>query len=137
MISRMEIHYRSKAPCSQKPAIFTTGGYRICVKGKEYHFDFEDMQATIAFDGELLHIYSEQRNFERSLFDGYTYEQLDSALKQVGKEDFTEIFYECFADENESEHIDLEPVSITFYDYALHYDYNAIEVDGNRFTNLI
>ena len=72
MITRMEIHHRSKEPCIKKPAIFTTGGYRVCICGREYHFDFEDMQASTEIVDSYLHIHAVQCNFEKSLFDGYT-----------------------------------------------------------------
>ena len=95
------------------------------------------MQASTEIVDDYLHIHAVQRNFEKSLFDGYTYEELDDALKQASKDDFTEIFYECFADQAEKIFIKLEPVGITFYDYALHYDFNSFEVDGDGFINLM
>jgi hypothetical protein len=127
----MEIHYRSKSPCTYKPEIFTTGGYRLVIDGREFQFDFENMEANTKIVDGFLNIYSLQRNLDSSLFDGYTAEELDAALKQVRKEGFTEIFYECFADQGETESIHLEPVSITFYD-----DGNPITVEGEGFAGL-
>jgi hypothetical protein len=111
---KMNIHYRSKEPCDKKPQIFSTGGYRVNTGGREYHFDFEDMEATIEFADGYLNIHSSQWSLEKSLFDDYTHEELIAVLMHAKKEDFTEIFNECYGNLDETEDIPLDVVDISF-----------------------
>jgi hypothetical protein len=91
------------------------------------------MEASTEIIDGYLNIWALQRNFDSCLFDSYTLEELDAALTKVKKEDFVEIFYECFSDQAEDEPICLEPVSIAFYDI----DGTPIVVRGSGFAWLI
>ena len=130
MITRMEIIYRSQAPCSVKPAIFTTGGYAVTVGDRELHFDFEDMEANTEIEDGYLHINAVQKNFDESLLGGFTMAEADTTLRTATREDYTEIFYECFADESEGTPILLEPTSVVFFDYSVECDGQPIIVGG-------
>ena len=139
MMTRMEIAYKSKEPCGAKPAIFTTGGYRLNVGARELHFDFTDMEASTEIIDGYLHITAVQKNFDDSLIDTYLFTPsgVDIALRLAKKEDFTEIYYECFADKDEEQFIDLEPLSIVFYNFSADGDGEPNEVEGTAFSNLI
>ena len=45
-------------------------------------------------------------------------EEVDHLMRQLTKSDFTEVFYECFADKDMEISIELMPVEIMFYDYS-------------------
>lgn len=137
MLTRMELVYRSKYRCSRTPAIFTTGGYYFTVDNRQYHFDFEDMEAGTRLEDGFLYINVLQKNLDESLLNGWTMSELSDALCKAKKEDFNDIFYECFADADEKQLITLEPVSITFYDFSAEGTGKPIEVGGEGFTNLV
>lgn len=136
MITRMEITYRSKDPCNIKPEIFSTGGYAISIDGKDLTFDFEEMYANTRFEDGYIHIDSLQKNLDEEVLDGIKPEIADYMLKSVKKEDFTEIYYECFADREENNPIELTIENITFYDFSESGDGQPIEVGGDSFCNL-
>lgn len=136
MITRMNIAYRSKEPCNVKPEIFSTGGYGILHEGKELTFDFEDMGAGTRFENGYLFIESEQRNLDETVCDGVAPELVDRILRSAKKEDFTEIYYECFADSKMTKPVELEVESITFYDFTESGELLSIEVGGTAFTGL-
>jgi len=132
----MEITYRSENPCNIKPEIFTTGGYTVKKGDKEITFDFEDMTANIRFENGYLYIDSMQKHLDETTSDGINPEELDKILRSVKKEDFTEVFYECYADQEEKNFIKLLPESIVFYDYSEGSETEPIEVSGKDFINI-
>lgn len=137
MITRMEITYRSKNPCDIKPEVFNTGGYAITQNGTELFFDFEEMIANTRFENGFLYIESLQKNLDESISEGFSTEVINRMLKSAKKEDFTEIYNECFADEEEKHPIELVAESITFYDFSASGSGEPIEVGGDSFNNLI
>ena len=115
MITRMEITYRSENLCNIEPKIFTTGGYSIKKEGQEINFDFEDMTANFFFENGYLYIESTQKNIGETVSEGISPDELGNILRSVKKEDFTEIYYECYADREEQNLIKLIPENIVFY----------------------
>ena len=136
MITRMEITYRSKEPCSIKPEIFTSGGYSITKDNAVLNFDFEDMTASCRYEGKYLFIDVIQKNLDESLLDGMSLELADRILRTAIKEDFMEVYSECFADSEETEAIKLIPMEIEFYDFSLEGDGLPIKILGDSFCNL-
>ena len=136
MITRMEITYRSENPYKNKPAIFTTGGYTINQNDNDIHFDFEDMTADAQIKNNYLYIYSEQKNMDETVSEGISPEELDNILRSVKKEDFTEIYYECYADREEQNFIKLISENIVFYAFDETGNMTQIEVTGDEFINI-
>ena len=136
MITRMEITYRSETPYKDKPAIFTTGEYTINQNGNDIHFDFEDMTADACIKDNYLYIYSEQKNMDETVSEGVSPEEFDNILRSVKKEDFTEIYYECYADRKEQNFIKLIPENIVFYAFDESGNITQIEVTGDEFINI-
>lgn len=138
MITRMEITYRSKEPCSKKPEIFTTGGYEVLTNNLTVSFDFEEMTANCRFEDGYLYIDVLQKNLDKSILDsnGISLEQADMVLRCAQKEDFREIYNECFVDLGEDEPLVLIPMEIEFADYSAGADTSPIRVLGNSFCNL-
>lgn len=148
MITRMEITYRSKLPCERNPEIFTTGSYTVKADGHEITFDFTEMIASTEIQDGYLYVLALQKNFDENVLGDfgveelgespvkYTIPMIDAALRKAKKEDFTEIFYECFGDQQETDFIRLEPLDITFYDYSTTGDGKGIAVEGLAFSNL-
>ena len=134
----MEITYKSENPCNAKPEIFTTGRYTITNNGNDVHFDFEDSFAEFRFENGYMYIYSLQKNLDKIVSEGISSEELDNILRSAKKEDFTEIYYECYADQEEQNFIKLIPESIAFYDFSKDSISNEpIEVKGTAFINAI
>ena len=136
MITRMEMTYRSKEPCNVKPKIFTTGGYEIVKDSSTFHFDFEDMEASVDIENGYLHISCLQKNLDPSLLEGFQDAEVDRILQTAKKEDFSDIFYECFADDAETKPIELIPESIVFYDFSTTGTGEPIVVGGESFSGL-
>ena len=136
MITRMEIEYRSIAPCSAKPVIFSTGGYEAEVKGKILRFDFKDMEAQIEHVDGYLHISTLQKSLEESLLGELSAEDVSELLFQAKKEDFREAFYECYEADEEKLPIELEPLEIAFTDNSASGDGIPRIVAGTGFSNL-
>jgi len=135
MITQMEITYRSENPCNVKPEIFTTGGYIIKNIGNDITFDFEDMTANTRFENGYLYIDALQKNIDYTVSEDIPPEVLDNIFRTVKKEDFIEIFYECFEDQKEQHFINLIPESIVFYDFKESGNMTPIEVTGTSFIN--
>ena len=136
MITRMEITYKSENPYNDKPEIFTTGGYTINQNGNDIHFDFEDMAADACIKDNYLYIYSEKRNIDETVSKGINPEELGNILLSVKKEDFTEIYYECYADREEQNFIKLIPENIAFYAFDEFGNMTQIEITGDEFINI-
>ena len=132
MITKMEITYRSESPCDIEPGIFTTGGYTVSQNGKDIHFDFEDMRGNCRFESGFLYVDAVQSGLDYTVSEGIEPEALDNILRSAKKEDFTEIYYECYADEDERNHVKLIPESIIFHDFD---KAESIEVKGSNFIN--
>lgn len=136
MITRMVMLYRSETPCKEKPAMFTTGEYTVKVDGREFSFDFEDMAAWTEIKDGYLYIDVLQQNLDVEFTTSIELDEADGLLRRVRKEDFTEIYYECYGNADETDPISLEPVEITFYDFSDTGDGAPIVVEGERFSNL-
>lgn len=154
MIIGMEIKYRSQERCDKLAKIFTTGSYSVNIDGHELSFDFEEMVGTQEIEDGYLYVCAEQKNLDedilgkvhREIIDNYpkvttekiSLEEADYLLKKVKKEDFSDIYYECFSDLEEEEYIPLVPISIHILDYSVMGvgDINIIEVGGEAFSNI-
>lgn len=135
MITRMVMLYRSKAPCKKKPAIFSTGEYTVKIDGREFSFDFEDMAAWTEIKDGHLYIDVLQQNLDFA-FITIAPDEADSLLRRAIKEDFIEIYYDCYGNADETDPISLEPVEITFCDCSCTGNGDPIVVEGERFSNL-
>lgn len=115
------IKYVTRKPLGKKPAIFSTGGYSGKTKdGKEIIFDWLDSygRATVREDGHV-EIEVDLCNFDEEF-------TVDSSDKNSGADKLTpesltaitltEVFYECFADEEEEDFIYLDVVEFAVYD---------------------
>lgn len=138
MITRLEMVYRSELPCKKKPALFSTGSYTVKVEGREFTFDFEEMTACTEIKDGYLYVDVMQKNLDDSFFTSIEPSEMDRLLRKVRKEDFTEIFYECYESPEEIGSISLVPVEMTFYDFSSTGDVDSaeIEVEGENFSNL-
>jgi len=142
MITRMEITFKSKKKitCDSKelektiPSILSPGSCRVKKDGMEFVFDFEETESGHRYEGDHLYVDCMYKNYDEDL--DLPLKTTDPILRKVTKEDFLEVNYECYADEDENIFIDLEPVDITFYDFSKYGDGKPIEVKGDGFTNL-
>lgn len=97
----MEIIYRLKEPCNIEPAINSTGGYAISQNGVNLFFDFEEIYAGTYFENGYLYN-STQKNLDETVLGEIPLEIIYTMIKSAKKEDFTEIYNEWFADEDET-----------------------------------
>lgn len=134
MITRMAITYKSKKPTDIAPAIFTSGGYTVIKNGKEFSFDFMDSEYSIRHENGYLYMDCLCKNYDEDAY--LPQEEIDLLMRSLAKSDFTDIFYECFADEEMQVSIDLMPEEIIFYDYSITGDGKPFEVSGKAFDNL-
>lgn len=134
MITRMEITFRSKEPTDSDFKIFSPGSCRVIKNGTEFMFDFVYYEGGSRFEDGYLYISVLQKDYDEDV--GLPQKEADPLMCSLVKEDFIEINYECFADKSETQHIELIPVDITFYDYSSTGDGEPIEVKGDGFTNL-
>ena len=133
MITRMYIGMESKNPCAKKPAIFSVGSFEIKANDKLLRFDFQDSETSTEIKDGYLYTETTLRNFDYEVYPETNKYELDSVLRRVRKEGFTEIFYECYEEPDEKGHIEMIPVRIVFEDNALGH---IIEVEGKEFSSL-
>lgn len=115
------IKYVSRKPIGKKPYVFSTGGYSGTTKdGKGIIFDWCETYgyATVREDGHV-EIEADLRCFDEEF-------TIDSSEKGSGADnlapetlttiELTEVFYECFLDEQEEEFVYLDVVEFSVYD---------------------
>lgn len=125
---RMEIKYKSAHPYphADKPKVCTTGGYTVVKDGRTIAFDFnesyggaeiKDGYLYIDFTLKNIEIYSE--NGEETIYSDDSSENKTDLNPNLFKDlhitDFTEVFYECFLDSEETIHIEMNPTKISFF----------------------
>ena len=135
MITRMELLYRSVLPTSVTPAIFSSGSYTAIKDGLVFSFDFVYSKWTYSHKDGFLYVNCLLKEFDDDAY--LPQHEVDSRMRRLTKSDFKEIFYECFANENETGEIKLTPLEMTFYDYSFCGDGKPMEVLGDAFDNLM
>ena len=132
VITRMEITYRSKNPCDITPKLFSTGSYEIVLDGATLRFDFEDSEFEFSFENGYLYVNCLQKNLDIIDSGGMEEAEIDNMMRTARMDDYMEIYYECFENEEECEegYIELIPQSITFYDCSDLGDGEPIIVEG-------
>lgn len=122
------INYCSKEKVKNEPKIFSTGGYRVLdEKNQEILFDFNlsESGCEILEDGRLK-IDVSLREFDADFFEesNKSIEELDKITPELlASFKLLEVYYECFADDNEEEFIELEVVDFCIEDVKKGKDY--------------
>lgn len=111
------IKYVSRKPVGKKPEIFTTGGYSGVNKdGVEIMFDWEEFSAgaTVLEDGRI-EIEAHLRGFDTEFFKDSNETIKSITAEELAKLNLTEVFYECYEDQNEENFIYLDVVEFVLY----------------------
>ena len=135
MITRMHVTMRSVKPTGITPKIFSLGSFTAVKEGRKFTFDFTDSEYEFSHDDEgHLNIDILLRNFDEDSFGPQ--KEIDRLMRRLEKEDFTEIFYECYEDEEEEGEIQMKVLTATFFDFSTNGDGLPIPVMGDEFPTL-
>lgn len=133
MITRMNITFKSKERVNTKPKIYSIGGFEIQYSGKSYRFDFEESGTSVKLDDDgFLHVRSELKNIDEDYSSASAIE-LNRIFRLATKEDYSEIYYECFQESEDEEPIHLICIDISYYDFDTPDE--EITVLGNKFND--
>lgn len=80
------------------------------------NFDYKQWYANCEFKNGYLHLEVTHEYLDETITKNISLENLSKILLNVKKEDFTEIFYECYSDSEENDFIHLVPQKGTFCD---------------------
>lgn len=123
----------SRGKVSEKPEIWTLGGFGVdLINGDRINFDWNESYSGAEFDNGHLVMDCELRDFAYDVFGdeylelGFTHEQICGALLASGLLD--EVYYECFADQEEEQFIFMDLVSFTIDDGGKEYSFTAEQI---------
>jgi hypothetical protein len=132
---RALIVYRTVEPVSDMPVIFSTGSYTLVDSyGRKFDLDFEESATSCTKDTYGHYVFeSVQKVIDTEYVDTSNNGVImsdDITPELLAKCKLVEAFYECFADDEEKEHIPLVVVSFHFYNWEIPDSEVQISLDG-------
>lgn len=136
---KAEIILRSIEPLSEKPAIFSIGGFSAISKdGRSFGFDWNESATGCTHDDQGRMLFTaDLKDFETECYEeenlktGVKPEDLTVEFIVVSR--LTEVFYECYPTQDESNFTPLELVSFRIFEWVERDDYKGYK--GDKFPD--